>query len=87
MSGTQKNDPEEVFAAATDVLDEQPNIDLPLTAFEGWLKQLDPQKLDVMRGEAVDAAFPLFLTWSHLKVTFFQTLHQVRGNCRRSTHS
>jgi hypothetical protein len=51
----------EVLKAATEVVDVEPIVDLPLTQFQGWLKQLNPKKLDVLRCEALDAAFPLFL--------------------------
>lgn len=61
VTGTQMKDPEMVFAAATQAVNVEPGVDLPFTRFEGWLKQLNVERLDVMRREAVDAAFPLFL--------------------------
>lgn len=61
VTGTQMRDPEVVFAAATEAVDVEPAVDLPFTTFDGWLKQLNVEKLDVMRCEALDAAFPLFL--------------------------
>jgi hypothetical protein len=61
VSGTQLRDPKEVFTAATEVVDIDATVDLPFTKFEGWLKQINPEELDVMRCEALDAAFPLFL--------------------------